>query len=315
MDDAQQPHRRPESRRAVGGVLILLALAILAGFIVSLDEILAGRTPTVVLHAELPESGGLVAGAPVWIAGHEVGLVEAVTLLPPGTPGESRVVALARIPREHLALLRNDSRAKVSSARLMGDPVLALSPGTAQAATLAAGDTIPAEFAPSRFAATFATARRTLGDVDSLMTQLRTVGALYQARRPMIDEVMRSVELASAELDRTAVAFTQGPMGGALRDARLAERFAALRDALAAVQAGLGRYTSGPLGENVAALRVRTDSLRADVAVLDSLASDPNAGFVGRFRADSAITVEAGRTGAQLDSLVQEVLSNPTMFF
>lgn len=315
MDDDRQTPARTERRNAFGGGLILVALVVLAGLIISLDEIRAARTPMADVYAELPESGGLVAGAPVWIAGHQVGEVIAVTLLPPDAPGQSRVLAIARIPREHLSLLRRDSRANVSSARLMGAPVLALSPGTGSAAALAQGDTIPAEHAPRRFAATLTTARRTLGQVDSLMTELRAVAALYQARRPMIDDVMRSVDLASAELDRTALAFADGPLAGAMSEARLGERFAALRAALTTVQAGLGRYTSGPLGERIAALRVRTDSVRADVALLDSLTSDPSAGFVGRFLADSALMVESGRASAQLDTLAQEVLSNPLMFF
>ena len=315
MDDSQKPPGRTERRRALGGVLILVALFVLAAVIISLDEIRAARTPMVDMYATLPEAGGLVAGAPVWIAGHQVGEVTAVTLLPPAATDESRIIAIARIPREHLKLLRGDSRATVASARLMGDPVLALSPGTAAAPALARGDTIPAEYGPRRFAATISSARRTLVEIDSLMTQLRTVGSLYQTRRPMIDEVMRSVELASAELDRTALAFADGPLGDAMSDARLGERFAALRDAMATVQAGLGRYTAGPLGERIGTLRVRTDSLRADVAVLDSLASDPTAGFVGRFATDSAIAVEVGRTSAQLDTLVEELMSNPFMLF
>lgn len=315
MDESQETPGRTDRRRTLVGILILVGLITLAVLIISLDEILSARTPMVDLHAELPGSGGLQIGAPVWIAGHEVGEVTAVTLLPPDYVGESRVIAIARIPREHLVLLRADSRAKVASARLMGDPVLELTPGSAALPALAASDTIPAEHAPNRNAEMMASARRILVEVDTLMIQLREVGALYGERRPMIDEVMRSVDLARIEMEQTSIAVSEGPFADIMSDARLRERFDRVRASLAVLQQGLGRYTSGPLGERIASLSARADSLQVDVARLDSLTSDPTAGFVGRFRTDSALSVEAGRTSAQMDTLVEEVLSNPFMFF
>ena len=315
MDETHDTPERTERKRALGGILILLGLVALAVLIISLDEIFAARVAMVDVVAELPESKGLVPGAAVWIAGHEVGEVTAVNLRPPDHEEGSRILAIARIPEELLPLLRGDSRARIASPRLAGEPVLELEPGSPSAPPFSIRDTIPARHGPNRTAETLAAARLVLAEVDTLMDQLRAVGALYRQRRPMIDDVMSSVQLASAELDRTALAFENGPMAGALRDARLGERFAALRASLATVQQGLGRYTSGPLGERIAALGVRTDSLRADVALLDSLASDPNAGFVGRIRSDSALMVEAARTRAQMDSLVEDVKSNPFMFF
>ena len=314
MDESQTPGRT-DRRRSLGGILILLGLIGLAVVIISLDEILAARTPMVDVHAELPESGGLVAGAPVWIAGHTVGEVTAVTLRPPEFIGPSRVIAIARIPRSHLALLRADSRARLAKPRLAGDPVLDLSPGTAAAPAFIASDTIPAVHTPNRAAETMASARALLVEVDTLMDGLRQVAALYRARQPMIEQVTRSVDLATIELDRTAVALRESPLTGALADARLQERFARVRTALTTLQTGLGRYTSGPLGERIASLSVRADSLQADVALLDSLTASPNYGFIGRIRTDSALSVEAGRTTAQMDTLVQEVLKNPFMFW
>ena len=314
MDESQTPGRT-DRRRSLGGILILLGLFGLAVVIISLDEILASRTPMIDVHAELPESGGLVAGAPVWIAGHTVGEVVAVTLRPPEFTGASRVIAIARIPRSHLPLLRGDSRARLAKPRLAGDPVLDLSPGTAAAPPLTAADTIPAVHTPNRAAEMIASARALLVEADTLMDGLRQVAALYRARQPMIEQVTRSVDLATIELDRTAVALRESPLTGALADARLQERFARVRSSLATLQAGLGRYTSGPLGERIASLRVRADSLQADVALLDSLTASPNHGFIGRIRTDSALSVEAGRTTAQMDTLVQEVLSNPFMFW
>lgn len=314
MDTPETRAQRKDAKRALTGGLIVLGLLVLALVVISLDELVQGRVETVDIVAELPESGGLVSGAAVWIAGHEVGEVIAVSLLPPSDTAGPRILATARIPEDYLPLIRSDSRAHLTSAQLMGHRILELSPGTAAAPGLEDGDTVHAAYAPDQLGIALGTARGILGDVDSLAGQLRHVAALYRARRPAIDALQRSVVLASAELELVTASYADGPLAGALRDARLAERFAAVRAALVEIQLGLARYRTGPLGENTLALRARVDSLRADLATLDSAAADPS-GFVGRFATDTALAVAASRARAQLDSLTREMMSNPLMLF
>lgn len=314
MDTPESRAQRKDARKALSGALIVAGLIALAILIISLDEVVQGRVETVDIVAELPESGGLVSGAAVWIAGHEVGEVIAVALLPPSAEVGPRILATARIPESFLPLIRRDSRAYLTSAQLMGHRILEFSPGTAAAPGLAAGDTVRAAHSPHRLDEALGTARGILGDIDSLAGQLRLVASLYRERRPAIDALQRSVGLASAELDIATAAFAEGPLSAALSDARLAERFAAVRAALAEIQQGLARYSTGPLAGNTDALRARADSLRAELATLDSAAADVS-GFLGRFAADSAIGREAARAGAQMDSLTREVMSNPLMFF
>ena len=305
---------RSERRKALGGVLILLALLILAVVIVSLDEIIAARSATVDLYAELPQTEGLASGAAVWVAGHEVGEVLEVRLLPPARDSlDNRVLAVARVPRELLTLLRADSRADVTSRSLMGDAVLAISPGSPGAPRLEPTDTIRPAYGPERISAALESARRAVVEVDTLLARMRQVGALYRARRPMIERVTRSIDVASREMERTGQLLSEGPLP-ALQDARIAERFAALRASLATLEAGLARYAGGSLGGRMTGTRGRADSLRLELARLDSLATDPH-GFVGRMRTDSALMVESARARAQMDSLVEEVMSNPLMFF
>ncbi|HUF11967.1 MAG TPA: MlaD family protein [Longimicrobiales bacterium] len=302
------------------GLLILLGLAALAVLIVSLDEIEEGRVKTVDVAAELPESEGLAAGAAVWIAGYQVGEVVSVALLPPaggdgnGDGDGSRIVATVRLPADHLRLLRTDSRAHLTAASLMGDAILEFSPGSVHAPRLTAGDTIPAAYGPDQMKLALGTARGVLVELDTLAQRLRHIAGLYRERRPMLDELSRSIEVASAGLDRTARSLEEGPLPAALADARLGERFDRVRAALARIEQGLGRYSTGVLGENVAGAQARADSLRAEIALLDSAAADVS-GFLGRFQADSAIGVATGRASAQMDSLAREVMSNPLKFF
>lgn len=318
MDTPERNLEDRDRRRVRRGLLIVLGLVALAVLIISLDEIAESRVETVDIAAELPESEGLAAGAAVWIAGYQVGEVVKVALLPPaggaGEGGGSRIVATARLPADHLRLLRTDSRAHLTAASLMGDAILEFSPGTAHAPRLAAGDTIPAAYGPDQMKQALGTGRRVLVELDTLAQRLRHIAGLYRERRPMLDELSRSIEVASAGLDRAARSLEEGPLPAALADARLGERFDRVRAALAQIEHGLGRYSTGVLGENVAGAQARADSLRAEIAVLDSAAADVS-GFLGRFQADSAIGVAAGRASAQMDSLAREVMSNPLSFF
>ena len=313
MDQTTRIPGRTKGRRALGGILIVGALVALGAVVISLDEILASRVEMVDVHAVLPETDGLASGAPVRIAGHEVGTIMAVTLLPPGPAGSHRVLARARIPRDAFGLLRDDTRARTTRPGFVGDPLLEIDPGVG-GAPFPEGDTIPPEFSPEAVASALTSARRLLADVDTLMVSFRTVTDAYASRRPMIDHVGRSIGQAMTELEQTRVAFEQSPLRDALGDDGVRVRIARLRAALGTLQGGLARYASGPLGDQLAAVAARADSLQAELAVLDSAASSTD-GFVGRVRADSALGVAGARTRAQLDSLIEDVTSNPFMFF
>ena len=306
---------RKNRRRTLWGSVIVVVLLVIAVVIISLENIAEAGTETVDYTASLPGTGGLVAGAPVWIAGHEVGEVVSVGLLPPASGREgSRIVAIARIPEEYGSLVRADSRARLTSAQLMGPAILEISPGSAQATALAPGDTIPAAYEPDQVDEALQRTRGVLTGADSLVSELKTIAALYQARRPRIDAVQSSAADASAELERTKRLLAEGPLAGALHDARITERVGRLRAAVAELQSGLARYTAGPLAEDLDGLAARADALATELATLDSAAAGLS-GFLGRYGADSAIARQAGRAGAQMDSLTREIMANPFMFF
>ena len=315
MQTAESKQSEKDARRVLWGSLIVLVLLTVGLLIISLERIAEARTATVDFPASLPGTGGLVAGAPVWIAGHEVGEVVSVALLPAAAGSEgSRIVAMARLPEKYLPLVRADSRAHLTSAQLMGPAILEISAGSANAPALAPGDTIPALYEPDQIDEALARTRGMLGGADTLLSELRTITALYRQRAPHIEALKRSAGQASVELERVQRTLQEGPLTAALADARLAERMARVRAAVADLQRGLARYRAGSLGADMDALGARVDSLTAELAALDSTAADVS-GFVGRFAADSALSVETARTRAQMDSLMSDVMSNPFMFF
>ena len=65
------------------GILVTIALLLLAAFILQQSWGVAWFTPTAKTITYLPDVGGLKPGAPVWLAGIEIGKVRKVTIVPP----------------------------------------------------------------------------------------------------------------------------------------------------------------------------------------------------------------------------------------
>src|SRR5258706_5079498 len=85
----------PRSMEVKVGVLILVALGLLAGFVVVMGGL--SFQPTYTVYVDFDNPGGLKTGAPVRIAGVKVGRVAAVEFRGRGTDVRSR---------EHQALIR-----------------------------------------------------------------------------------------------------------------------------------------------------------------------------------------------------------------
>ena len=81
MTTAESRTDRKDRRRTLWGSVIVVLLLAIAVLIISLENIAEAGNETVDYTTSLPGTGGLVAGAPVWIAGHEVGEVVSVGLL------------------------------------------------------------------------------------------------------------------------------------------------------------------------------------------------------------------------------------------
>lgn len=304
---AKQPEQKEPRRTLVGGLIIAILIG-LAVLIQSLDVLVSGRAETVLLHAALVDAGGLTSGAPVWLAGQESGEVQSVSFLPPAGDGMHRVVVAARLAADRFDQIRRDSEVRVGSDGLMGEPLLLIEPGTAATAGLAAGDTLYGR--PDTTVALDARVERLEEQFGAVMDNVSAAGSLFRQRAPALEEIQVRLKVAAGEFDVLASQVRHGPLGGALSEGRLAGRVERIQENLAAVQAGLARYGEGELGARTEALQRQAASLQASLDSVRALTDTPY-GFVGRIAADSALTRAMGRAQAQLDSLVQDVTSDP----
>lgn len=115
------------------GAFVLLALVVLAGFIVALGDI--SLTPGVTLHADFAYTGGLQAGAPVMTSGVRLGKVKTLRLLQPSdTPalgsGETpRVRVELAIDPTVLMLFGAGVQLHVATQGALGESFIEVTPG------------------------------------------------------------------------------------------------------------------------------------------------------------------------------------------
>ena len=110
--------------------------------------ILLGRSQTLFAHrarlnASFENISGLVVGAPVRLAGVDVGIVESIRF--DRDLAHKNVHVTLVVDRRYLDRIREDSVARLSSKGLLGDMIINISVGSAEAAPLRDGGTLRAQ--------------------------------------------------------------------------------------------------------------------------------------------------------------------------
>ena len=121
----------------VVGAFVIGTLAALAAAILLLSSDRGIFTPQYTLVAQFENVLGLIPGAPVWLAGKEVGRVESVGFDADDLDAPLRVVM--RINSEVQTRIRGDSVASIGTIGLLGDSYVEVSVGTSETEALPDG--------------------------------------------------------------------------------------------------------------------------------------------------------------------------------
>lgn len=126
------------------GLVLMLALVILGFgifFIGNIGDVFGTRYRLVTL---MESAAGLVRGAPVQVAGQNVGQVDRVEFILPEERRESgeTVAVWLGVNVSIRDQIRADSRARVRTQGLLGDRLIDIEPGSADSPVLADGDTL-----------------------------------------------------------------------------------------------------------------------------------------------------------------------------
>lgn len=117
------------------GAFVLASLVGLAIAVLSLTNEKGFWTPQYRLFAYYNDAQGLISGAPVWLAGKDVGIVESVTFSPLGGDRPSVQVTL-QLNRDVQDRIRADSVASIGTIGLLGDKYIEIRMGTLEAQPL-----------------------------------------------------------------------------------------------------------------------------------------------------------------------------------
>lgn len=257
------------------GAFALVSLAALALAIVSLSTRSGVWAPRYRLVAFFDNVQGLIAGAPVWLAGRPVGRVESVSfgVRPEGEPALQVVMQIDRDVSERI---RSDSVATIGTIGLLGDRYVEVSIGTAEGRPLADGEQL----------ATIT--RLDLGSVMAKGTQ-----------------ALDSISILAANLNEVVEGF--GKEGGG---ETLASSVAAFRSIVSQIQEGGGllhsliydEYTGGGV-ESIERSLVRLEKILREIdegeGILHTLIYDAPT--------EQDLVIEALEAGARLNSILAKV--------
>lgn len=120
------------------GLFVLVGLALFAVAVLSLTAQRGPFTRRFTLFAQFQNVQGLIDGAPVRLAGKDVGVVESVRFAPAGAE-QLPIRVQMRVDASVRDRVRADSRATIGTIGLLGDKYIELSMGSAEASELADG--------------------------------------------------------------------------------------------------------------------------------------------------------------------------------
>jgi ABC-type transporter Mla subunit MlaD len=300
-----------QSRRALLGAGIIVLLVAIAGGIFLLDDLRAALRPTYRIHVVMAEAPGVVAGAPVWVGGREVGVVETIGFRP-SEPGAGSTLALTlELPTSVRAQVRRDSDVRVTSERMIDDPVIDLVPGSARSPALGDGDTLVARPRPTA-AQVAARAKALQASMDSLRAAATVLAPLVERRRDGFQRVALHLGAAHREYTALMADVERSPSLSLLNGEELGRVIGRLEGVLTEVGDALARQQdqvrASGLREELARVQERARAASRALAALQETMRD---GTLDRMGRDSALVHALGRARLELDSLLADVRRNP----
>jgi ABC-type transporter Mla subunit MlaD len=313
------PIERSQRREALIGASAIGAFALAFLLIFFLADLRKLFVRTDDMYVLMPSAAGLKSRSEVVIAGQTVGEVKEIVVRPPGVDSLNRVLVHIQVERRYREHMRDNSEARVASLRMMGDPVLDITPGNPALPPLQPDDTIKLRTVTGP-AAAFEKARSLQASLQALVRESRTVTRQAQARSTQAARIGRQLIIFSNELREFTVTMQEGPIN-TLSDPEFNRILRSLGSSIgelqrsfarAAQRAGAARSDAEPILRRLAA---RADTISTTIAGLQRAIANSGGGLLVRAQTDTAIFKALHGAQAQLDSLIAETKRNPTRFW
>jgi phospholipid/cholesterol/gamma-HCH transport system substrate-binding protein len=302
-----------------GGLIAVVALAIMAVSVLKFLRVGALHGDTFRLYALVGEARGVTKGSEVWLNGQMIGKITDIRFLAASTDTARRIQIEMEILAQYRDAMRRDALAQIrAGGSVIGPPVVYLSAGTLRAEAMRPEDTVRTKPQTDVEGATgqFGTAAREfpviIGNVKLLAAQLKgtdgTAGAILNG--PGLRDLGRARSRASLLMDRLSGGGTTGfVMRGGLsaRAQRVMARADSVRALLASPNTSLGRFRRD------STLAGEVDDIRNELTLLQTnLAS--GRGTAGRVVSDSALANALAEAQREMTLLIADLKTHPLRY-
>ena len=252
------------------GTFVLVALVAGIGLVYALGARARLFEARYTVHADFTEVGGLNEGATVRLAGVQIGRVSRVNL--PAEPGGKVRVDLS-IAKQFENRVRKNSVARIETQGLLGDRIVELTVGTADAPATHNGDVVPSRD-PTDFGKIVGQGAETMKNVAALADSLKaTADALRQSK--LIEDASATMASTRRVTDRVSRMVDEVEKGRGWAHALIYEEPVALRkmnEVIVTTQRLLDRVERGEGAAGVLTSAQSTAAARRFVAAMDKLA-------------------------------------------
>lgn len=299
------------------GLIALGAIVAIVVGVLLFAEVGGIRGEKVTLYVAADETGGLLEGSDVYLAGKRAGKVESIVFRPPSTDTTERLLIRAAVLRRAMPLIRRDSPVQIGPlGTFLGTPVLGIGAGSSTSPQAQPGDTL------------YASAFR---QAEGVMAQIATVGRDFGALKDEVSAVVEDMKAArgtfgamsvegprdigrvGADFSRFHARLTRGSGTAAMimNDPKFGARFGAIRSNVDSLRLLITseRGTVGKFRRDTT-LGASVQSLRDEVASLQRSLDDAR-GTAGRAMNDKAVQDELAELRRQLDELMADIKKNP----
>ena len=256
-------------RKLKVGIFVLIGVAAFLGMVYALGARARLFEARITVHADFTEVGGLVEGATVRLAGVQIGRVSGVNL--PPEPGAKVRVDMS-IARRYSDRVRKDSVARIETQGLLGDRIVEITVGSAQAPPVKAGELLASKD-PVDITKMMGESAGVVKNVSALAESLqKTAETLNQSG--IIEETAATVKSARKITDQVGRVVNEVERGKGLAHALVYDEPVALRkinDLVASTQALVERVQRGEGAAGVLTSEQSTAAAKRFVAAMDKL--------------------------------------------
>ncbi|GAB6183828.1 MlaD family protein [Thermodesulfovibrio hydrogeniphilus] len=296
------------------GIVITVTLLIIFFVIMFSGGIESLFRERVSFNIYISDVRGLRSGAPVMVAGFDVGEVKKITL-----SREHGIVVKVLVNKDVIPYLKADAKARIQSLGLLGDKYVEISPGEAQQS-----------FDPSKgmygepqteIKDIVATVSSTLSNVEKFIKKLDKFIAKIDESQGTFSKLLSDPALynnlnsAVAELKETLKEIRYGSLGMLARDKDFYERlsnslknFENASNKIASSEGSLGKLINEPtLYENLLSSSQKLDAILKEI--------ETSEGTLALLIKDKNTAEDLRQSIREIKELIEEIKKNPKKFF